>query len=94
MKTLSKLAVLGVVGTASLALAGNALAVQKLSVSQTSTALTIKVSQTATDQQPAKITIYVPTGYSINRNAPPSASSPSGCMKPLRATCLPSSSFK
>jgi hypothetical protein len=63
--------VLAVAGTAALAFAGNALAVQKLSVSQTSTALTIKVSQTATDQQPAKITIYVPTGYSINTSAAP-----------------------
>jgi hypothetical protein len=71
MKTLSKLAVLAVAGTAALALAGNALAVQKLEVSQTSTSLTIKVSQTATDQQPAKITIYVPTGYSINTSAAP-----------------------
>ena len=71
MKTLSKLAVLAVAGTAALAFAGNALAVQKLSVSQTSSALTIKVSQTATDQQPARITIYVPTGYSINTSAAP-----------------------
>jgi hypothetical protein len=71
MKTLSKLAVLVVAGTAALALAGNALAAQKLEVSQTSTSLTIKVSQTATDQQPAKITIYVPTGYSINTSAAP-----------------------
>ena len=71
MKTLSKLAVLAVAGTAALAFAGNVLAVQKLSVSQTSSALTIKVSQTATDQQPARITIYVPTGYSINTSAAP-----------------------
>jgi hypothetical protein len=71
MKTLSKLAVLAVAGIGALAFAGNALALQKLSVSQTSSALTIKVSQTATDQQPAKITIYVPTGYSINTSAAP-----------------------
>jgi hypothetical protein len=71
MKTLSKLAVLALAGTAALAFAGSALAVQKLSVSQTSSSLTIKVSQTATDQQPAKITIYVPTGYSINTSAAP-----------------------
>ena len=37
MKTLFRLAVLPLAGTAALALAGNALAVQKLSVSQTST---------------------------------------------------------
>jgi hypothetical protein len=71
MKTLSKPAVLAVAGTAALAFTGNALAVQKLSVSQSSSALTIKISQAATDQQPAKITIYVPTGYSINTSAAP-----------------------
>jgi hypothetical protein len=71
MKTLLKLAVLAVTSTAALALAGNALAVQKLSVSQTASALTIKVSQAQTDAQPAKITIYVPTGYSINSSAAP-----------------------
>jgi hypothetical protein len=71
MKTLLKLAVLAVAGTAALALAGNALAVQKLSVSQSATSLTIKVSQAQSDAQPAKITIYVPTGYSINSSAAP-----------------------
>jgi hypothetical protein len=71
MKTLLKLAVLAVTSTAALALAGNALAVQKLSVSQTASSLTIKVSQAQTDSQPAKITIYVPTGYSINSSAAP-----------------------
>jgi hypothetical protein len=71
MKTLLKLAVLAVTSTATLALAGNALAVQKLSVSQTASSLTIKVSQAQTDAQPAKITIYVPTGYSINSSAAP-----------------------
>src|SRR5438132_5343363 len=71
MKKLVKLAVLVLAGTAALALAGNALAVQKLSVSQTSTSLTIKVSQAQSDQQPARIAIYVPTGYSINTSAAP-----------------------
>jgi hypothetical protein len=71
MKTLLKLAVLAVTSTAALALAGNALAVQKLSVSQTASSLTIKVSQAQSDAQPAKITIYVPTGYSINSSAAP-----------------------
>ena len=55
MKTLLKLAVLALAGTAALALAGNALAVQKLSVTQSSTSLTIKISQAASDQQPARI---------------------------------------
>src|SRR5438094_2332506 len=69
MKTFLRLAVLAVVGTTALALAGNALATQKLSVIQTATSLTVKVSQAQTDPQPAKITVYVPTGYSINASA-------------------------
>src|SRR6266545_2749067 len=71
MKTLLKLAVLAMAGTAALALAGNALAVQKLSVTQSATSLTIKISQAQSDAQPARITIYVPTGYSINASASP-----------------------
>jgi hypothetical protein len=69
MKTFLRLAVLAVAGTAALALAGNALATQKLSVTQTATSMTIKISQAQTDPQPARITIYVPTGYSINASA-------------------------
>jgi hypothetical protein len=69
MKTLIRLAALAVAGTAALALAGNALATQKLSVRQTATSMTIKVSQAQTDPQPAKISIYVPSGYSINASA-------------------------
>ncbi len=71
MKILLKLAVLALGGTAALALAGNALAVQKLSVSQTATSLTIKVSQAQSDPQPAKIQIFVPTGYSLNTSQAP-----------------------
>ena len=71
MKTILRLAVLALTGTAALALAGNALATQKLSVRQTATSLTIKVSQAQTDQQPARISIYVPSGYSINASATP-----------------------
>ena len=71
MKTILRLAVLALAGTAALALAGNALATQKLSVRQTATSLTIKVSQAQTDPQPAKISIYVPSGYSINSSATP-----------------------
>ena len=71
MKILLKLAVLALASTTALALAGNALAVQKLSVTQSSTALTIKISQAQSDQQPARIAIYVPTGYSINTSAAP-----------------------
>jgi hypothetical protein len=71
MKTILRLAVLALAGTAALALAGNALATQKLSVSQSATALTIKVSQAQSDRQPAKISIYVPTGYTINASPAP-----------------------
>jgi len=71
MKTILRLAVLAVVGTAVLAFAGNALATQKLSVKQSTTSLTIKVSQAQTDAQPARISIYVPTGYTINASATP-----------------------
>src|SRR5882762_10060904 len=71
MKTILRLAVLALVGTTALALAGNALATQKLSVKQSTTSLTIKVSQAQTDAQPAKISIYVPSGYSINASAAP-----------------------
>jgi hypothetical protein len=71
MKTLLKLAVLALASTAALAFAGNALATQKLSVTQTATSLTIKVSQAQTDPQPARISIFVPTGYSLNTSAAP-----------------------
>ena len=71
MKTILRLAVLAVAGTATLAFAGNALATQKLSVKQSTTSLTIKVSQAQTDAQPARISIYVPTGYTINASATP-----------------------
>ncbi|MGZ4355315.1 MAG: hypothetical protein ACXVRZ_11720 [Gaiellaceae bacterium] len=71
MKTILRLAVLALAGTAVLAFAGNALATQKLSVKQSTTSLTIKVSQAQTDAQPARISIYVPTGYTINASAAP-----------------------
>jgi hypothetical protein len=71
MKTSLKLVVLALASTAALALAGNALAVQKLSVRQSTTSLTIKVSQAQSDQQPARISIYVPTGYTINASQAP-----------------------
>jgi hypothetical protein len=71
MKTILRLAVLAVASTAALALAGSALATQKLSVTQSATALTIKVSQAQSDRQPAKISIYVPSGYTINASQAP-----------------------
>lgn len=71
MKTLLKLAVLAFAGTSALALAGNALATQKLSVTQSATSLTIKVSQAQTDPQPARVSIFVPAGYSLNTSQAP-----------------------
>lgn len=71
MKRVVKLAVLAGAAMTALAFAGNALAVQKLSVSQSATSLTIKVTQAQTDPQPAKIQIFVPTGYTINASAAP-----------------------
>src|SRR6266478_2376272 len=71
MKTILRLTVLALVGTTALALAGNALATQKLSIKQSTTSLTIKVSQAQSDAQPASISIYVPSGYSINTSATP-----------------------
>src|SRR5262245_29424683 len=35
-----------------------------------------------------------PTGYSMSMNDDTSSSSPKGCMKPVSATCLPSSSCR
>jgi hypothetical protein len=68
MKSIYKLSVLVAAGVAALALAGNALATQKLEVRQTASpaSVTIQLSQEKTDQQPAKITIYVPGGYTLN----------------------------
>lgn len=71
MKRVVKLAMLAGAAVTALAFAGNALAVQKLSVSQTATSLTIKVTQAQTDSQPAKIQIFVPTGYTLNTSAAP-----------------------
>ena len=56
---------------AALALAGNALATQRLTVSQSSASLTIKVAQDQSDAQPAKITIYIPAGYQLNASQTP-----------------------
>jgi hypothetical protein len=66
MKTTQRLAMLSLAATAALALAGNAFATQRIAVSQTATSLTIKVSQDQSDQQPAKVTIYIPAGYQPN----------------------------
>jgi hypothetical protein len=63
--------VLALAGTAALTFAGNALATQKLSVRQTATSVTVSASQAQSDPQPARIVIYVPTGYTINASATP-----------------------
>jgi hypothetical protein len=65
MKTILKLVTVTATGVAALALAGNALAVQKLSLAQTGTSVTVKASQANSDQQPAKLQIYVPSGYTL-----------------------------
>lgn len=72
MRSISKLAVLAACAFTALAYAANALAAPKLEVSQTASpsAVTIKVSQPQTDNQPAKITIYVPTGYTATLGQP------------------------
>jgi hypothetical protein len=66
MKTILRLAAVAAVAVSALALAGNAFATQKLAVTQTASSLTIKVTQTANDAQPARINIYIPTGYTLN----------------------------
>jgi len=71
MKRVVKLAVLAGAAMTALAFAGNALAVQKLSVSQTATSLTIKITQAQSDPQPAKIQIFVPSTYTLNTSAAP-----------------------
>jgi hypothetical protein len=71
MKQVVKLAMLAGAAVTALAFAGNALAVQKLSVSDTPTSLTIKLSQAQSDPQPAKIQIFVPSGYTVNTSAAP-----------------------
>jgi hypothetical protein len=70
MRSIHKLAVLAVAGVAALALAGNALATQSMAVSQTASAVTIKLTQAQTDPQPARIIIYVPAGYTLNTTQP------------------------
>ena len=73
MKTILRLAVVTCVGTAALAFASNALATQRLAVTQTATGVTIKVSQDQSDPQPAKITAYVPAGYAVKPTGAPGA---------------------
>jgi hypothetical protein len=70
MKTIIKLAVLAVAGIASLAFAGNALATQKLEVTQSGSSLTVRISKTDADPQPAHITIYIPNGYALTLGQP------------------------
>ena len=72
MRSIYRLAVVTACALAGLAFAGNALATQKLEVTQTASpaSVTIKVSQEQTDPQPAKIMIYVPAGYTATLGAP------------------------
>jgi hypothetical protein len=71
MKRTLRLAALLLVAFGALGFAGNAFATQRIAVTQTNTSLTIKVSQDQSDAQPAKITIYVPTGYQLNATQAP-----------------------
>lgn len=71
MKTLLRLALVVLAAMAALMLAGNAFATQKLGVRQDPTSLTIKVSQAQSDPQPAKVTVYVPSGYTLNASQAP-----------------------
>lgn len=66
MKKILRLGTVSVVGAFALALADNAFATQRIAVSQTATALTIKLTQEQGDPQPAKITIYVPSLYQVH----------------------------
>jgi hypothetical protein len=67
------LATAATVALAALAYADDAFATQRLTVSQDqkSSALALTLSQAETDRQPAKIQIYVPSGYSLNANVTP-----------------------
>jgi hypothetical protein len=71
MKSIIRLVALASTATAALALAGNALATPKLSVRQTSTSLTMRVSQAQSDPAPARTQIFVPTGYTLNTSQAP-----------------------
>lgn len=71
MKSIIRLVALGSAATAALALAGNALATPKLSVRQSSTSLTVRVSQAQSDPAPARTQIFVPAGYTLNTSQAP-----------------------
>jgi hypothetical protein len=71
MQKVVKLATLAVAAGGALAFAGNALAKQQLAVTQSAGSVTVRVSQADTDPQPAKITIWVPAGYTLNTSAAP-----------------------
>jgi hypothetical protein len=70
MRTIHKLAALTVAGLASLAFAGNALATQKLEVTQSASSLTVRISKADADPQPAHISIYIPSGYALTLGQP------------------------
>ncbi len=65
MKRNLRLVTAAVAAVAGLVFAGSAFATPQLFVSQTSSSLTFKAQQAQGDQQPAKITIDVPTGYQL-----------------------------
>lgn len=66
MKTILRLAVGSLAAVGALAFAGNALATQRIAVSQTATSVKIDLSQDQSDPQPAKIAVYVPSTYQLH----------------------------
>jgi hypothetical protein len=71
MKSIIRVFALASAATVALTLAGNALATPKLSVRQTSTSLTLKLSKAQSDPVLAKTQIFVPTGYTLNTSQAP-----------------------
>ncbi len=71
MKTFFRLAVFALAAVGVLAFASSALATQRLAVSQPGGSVKIKISQDQSDSQPARITIYVPSGYALTATQAP-----------------------
>ena len=72
MSTTIRMLLLGLVGAVALSTAGTALAAYnspQLRVTDTGTAVTIRYSVNASDDPTARLTFYVPTGYTASLNA-------------------------
>ena len=73
MRTTIRMLLLGIVGALALSTAGTALAAYtspSLRVTDERTAVTIRYSVSATDDPTAKLTFYIPTGYSASLSQP------------------------